>query len=296
MANLILKPLIAQCTVFMKKVPAFLTLVMAFGITHATPLHLYPLNSFSKHITVSPRADTLVWETVLDSSSFKNYTAFEAQWNYLYPWGKDHNGSARMYASPTDHSQVTLENSILRLKASYITADEGKSPHNPYEKIRYHAGTVHAKQQITISNKYPVYEVGGYFKAPTTKGTWPAFWLTAVKGWPPETDILEFKGDSLNWQNTFIVPNKANTAKQAIPDAATQWHHYKAVLKKVNATDIDIYYYLDNQLTGVHRCNFMNKPMWLIINLQMEGSSGGPGPQTDTDYFIKEVLVRRSRG
>ncbi|WP_315821210.1 hypothetical protein [Paraflavitalea speifideaquila] len=116
-----------------------------------------------------------------------------------------------------------------------------------------------------------------------------------MKGWPPESDILEFKGDSINWFNTFIIPQEANTTKVAVPDAATTWHHYKAILRKVNATDIDIYYYFDDQLTGVHRCNFMNKPLWIIINLQMEGSSGMPGPQAETNYYVKKILVRRSK-
>jgi beta-glucanase (GH16 family) len=277
----------------MKKVPVFLILVVAACMLMANG-QVKVLNRTP--ILNPPYDDTaVVWETVLDSTSFSDYSHFEQHWNYLYPWGKDHNGSARMYASPSNHQQVALENKALRIRASYITHQEGASKHEPYQTIKYHSGAIHAKHKVTVSRQYPRYEVSGYFKAPVTKGTWPAFWLTAVKGWPPESDILEFKGDSINWYNTFMVPNEANTTKVAVPDAATTWHHYKAILKKVNATDIDIYYYLDNQLRGVHRCNFMNKPMWIIINLQMEGSSGMPGPQGETDYYVKDVLVRRSK-
>ncbi|MFT3823580.1 MAG: family 16 glycosylhydrolase [Chitinophagaceae bacterium] len=248
----------------------------------------------SPHSDTNIAAKTSSWDTVIDARSFAGYAAFEEKWNYLYPWGADHNGSARMYAGSTDHSQVTLTgNNTLRLTAGYITADEGKSSKPPFQPIRYHSGSIYAKHQVTITEEYPEYEVSGSFKAPITKGTWPAFWLTAVKGWPPELDILEFKGDSLNWQNSFITPQQVSTIKTALPDALKKWHHYKAVLKRVDEKDLDIFYYVDNRQTGVHRCNFTNKPLWIIINLQMEGSAGSPGPQTSTEYYIKDILVRR---
>lgn len=48
------------------------------------------------------------WETLIDGNSFANYTNFEAQWNYNYPWGTDHNGSARMVGSASNHNQISL--------------------------------------------------------------------------------------------------------------------------------------------------------------------------------------------
>lgn len=235
-------------------------------------------------------------ETLIDSSSFASYAAFEAKWNYLYPWGSDHNGSARMIGGPGKHNHIALMDSgVLHLKAEYIQHDEGRSNKDPFLPIKYHSGAIHAKHQVTVSDEWPMYEVSGYFKAPTSKGTWPAFWLTAVRGWPPESDILEFKGDDTNWQNTFITPRQITTTKISVPDAATVWHHYKALLIRVNHTDIDIHYFIDDQLTGVHRANFMNQPLWIIINLQMEGSSGAPGPAGATEYYVKNIVVRRSR-
>ena len=46
------------------------------------------------------------WQTVYDGTTFTDYASLEAHWIYLYPWGSDHNGTARMYASATDHSMV----------------------------------------------------------------------------------------------------------------------------------------------------------------------------------------------
>lgn len=240
--------------------------------------------------------DSINWETLIDGNSFKNYVSFEKDWNYLYPWGEDHNGSARMVAGPKVHSNLFLqEGKILHIKADYVKGNLGLSKEPPHLNIKYLSAAIYAKHQVEITDVYPEYEVSGDFKAPTAKGTWPAFWLTSVKGWPPESDILEYKGDSLNWQNTFITPTQATTIKTKITTAQTDWHEYKAVLKKVNSTDIDIAYYIDGKFTGTHRCNFMNNPMWIIINLQMEGSSGKPGPEVTTDYYIKNVVVKRGR-
>ena len=44
------------------------------------------------------------------AGSLKDYKTFEKYWNYLYPGGSDHNGSARMYGSSNDHSQIYLQN------------------------------------------------------------------------------------------------------------------------------------------------------------------------------------------
>jgi len=73
------------------------------------------------------------------------------------------------------------------------------------------------------------------------------------------------------------------------------WHTYRIWIAKVNATEVDIHYYLDGTWKGVHRGNFVGKPMWIIVNLQMEGSSGSPGPNSDTTYRARNIYVGRSR-
>lgn len=270
------------------------------GKAYSMLLLLFPLlwgagfEKTEEHTIASSIPGKGTWETIIDSSSFSSYKAFESKWNYLYPWGKDHNGSARMVAGSDNHQYVTLlPGGILRIRAVFLNKEVGKSAKPPHQKIKYYSGAIHARHQITVTDEYPVYEISGYFKAPVLKGTWPAFWITAVHSWPPEADILEYKGEAINWQNTFIVAGKAETIKTGIPDAHVNWHQYKAVLKKADKDNINIHYYIDGKPTGTHLCNFMNKPMWLIINLQMEGSSGSPGPREETDYFIKKVLVRR---
>ncbi|WP_204048867.1 hypothetical protein [Microbispora siamensis] len=59
---------------------------------------------------------------------------------------------------------------------------------------------------------------------------------------------------------------------------------------------MDIHYYIDGQWKAVHHARgFVGKPMWLIINLQMEDSSGSPGPSVSTYYRARNVYVGCSR-
>jgi beta-glucanase (GH16 family) len=200
-----------------------------------------------------------------------------------------------MYGSPTDHNHISVSGGVLTIKAAKITWDEGTSTSNPHPAIHYHSGAIHARDQVVVTDQFPSYEVRGEFQAPTARGTWPAFWLTAVNSWPPESDILEFKGDSRNWFNTFRTSSDVSSTIVTVSGAGN-WHTYRAWITKVNTTDVDIHYYLDGTWVGQHRATgFVGKPMWLIINLQMEGSSGGPGPTGDTYYRARNVYVGRNR-
>jgi beta-glucanase (GH16 family) len=223
------------------------------------------------------------WETLIDNS-FADRPALTAEWNFRYPWGSDHNGSARMIASATDNSHVYLPSSgVLEIKASPVSG---------LGNIHYYSGAIYAKDQVLVNDTYPNYEIRGEFQAPSARGTWPAFWLTGATGWPPASDILEYKGDARNWFNTYDGGWESTIVGVSSPGS---WHQYRIWMTKVNATDVDIHYYLDGVWKAQHRgSNFVGKPMWLIINLQMEGSSGSPGPSGDTFYRARNVYVGRT--
>lgn len=247
----------------------------------------------SKAKKTSQPAAVGAWETVLDNTSFASTAAFQSKWNYLYPWGADHNGSARMQSS-----KLALSGGVLTISAT-PTSGVGNSTQNPFLPIRYYSGACHAKSQVLINDQFPEWEVRVEAQVPTVRGTWPAFWLTGVNSWPPESDILEFKGSSVNWQNTFDGPDWTSVNTQTILTTVSSpgsWHSYRAWITKVNSTDVDIHYYVDGAWKGVHRApNFVGKPMWLIINMQMEGSSGSPGPTSTRTYKTRNPYIGRTR-
>ncbi|WP_205510056.1 glycoside hydrolase [Longitalea arenae] len=244
--------------------------------------------------TTGRSATPEVFETVIQNT-FANYATFEQYWNYLYPWGSDHNGSARMYGSSTDHNHIYLDGSgVLTIKATRINWNEGNSSADPYLPIRYHSGAINAKFHVLVNDQFPNYEVRGEFQAPSVRGSWPAFWLTGVNSWPPESDIMEFKGNTNNWQNTFRAWNDVSSIITNVSSPGN-WHTYRIWMQKSTATDVIIHYYIDGVWKGQHTANFVGKPMYIIINMQMEGSSGSPGPTTDTYLRARNIYVGRTR-
>ncbi|KAF3164208.1 hypothetical protein TWF225_010995 [Orbilia oligospora] len=228
------------------------------------------------------------WEEVIGEGSFNSFSSF---WNYLYPWGPDHNGSARM-----KQDKVSVSGGVLTLRADRLSSQDGYSTANPKPAIWYWSGAVHAKSTVVVNDQFPNWEIRGEFKAPTTKGTWPAFWLTGTQSWPPEIDILEFKGNTENWFNTFRSSSDVSTTKANVGNAASTWHQYRIWATKANSKDVTVHFYVDGDWKGQHNAaGFVGKPMWIIINLQMEGSSGSPGPSGSTTYQAQKIYVGRTR-
>jgi beta-glucanase (GH16 family) len=145
---------------------------------------------------------------------------------------------------------------------------------------------------VLVNDRYPNWEIRGEFQAPSARGTWPAFWITGANSWPPESDILEYKGDNRNWFNTYDGSWDNTIVSVSSPGT---WHEYRIWMTKTSGTDVQIHYYLDGAWKSAHTgSNFVGKPMNIIINLQMEGASGSPGPSGDTIYKARNVYVGRT--
>lgn len=46
--------------------------------------------------------------TLIPSTCFDSHCSLEQYFAYLYPWGPDHNGSARMVGNSTNHEYVSV--------------------------------------------------------------------------------------------------------------------------------------------------------------------------------------------
>ena len=215
-------------------------------------------------VTIGKRATT----TVIPTSCFDSTSSFQSYFNYAYPWGNTHNGAAIMVNS----NAVISPAGTLRLKADYTGTQSNAN-------IRYNSGTVYAKQTFTVK-KGGGYDFSATFVAPTAKGTWPAFWLTSTGTWPPEIDIAEWKGTGKISFNTFNTSSEVRALDVNYPNP-TQKHTVRAELRDANGADVSIKFFLDGkEVTTQYGRGYVGKGLWLIIDLQMEGSSGSPGPTT----------------
>lgn len=191
-------------------------------------------------------------ETCLDSQA-----DFDQYFGVNYPWGTDHNGAARM-----DKSQVDLANGTLRHTARKVSGQKDASHGGKSIKIHYLSGTTYAKEHFAVA-KGGGFDFGGEFRATVARGTWPAFWLTAVDGWPPEVDMAEWKGSGKISFNTFNTSSQVAALDVRYPDPGA-FHKIRCEVRDENGRDLAIKFFLDDQLvtTQVGK-GFLGKAMYL---------------------------------
>ncbi|KAK1959823.1 family 16 glycoside hydrolase [Colletotrichum sublineola] len=190
--------------------------------------------------TVPPVGNGL---TIIPKTSFDSQDNFNSYWNYLYPWGSDHNGGARM-----TEDKVEIGNGTLTLTATKVSGQPPATHGGQQIAINYLSGTINAQQHFNVSLG------GGYdftaeVRATTTKGTWPAFWLTAVQGWPPEIDMAEWKGSGMISFNTFNTSSDVEAVNVEYPNPDS-FHRIKCETRDLNGNDVQAKFYLDDQLVA----------------------------------------------
>jgi beta-glucanase (GH16 family) len=130
-------------------------------------------------------------------------------------------------------------------------------------QLYYKSGTFYAKPTFTVAANGG-YDIQASFIAPTAKGCWPAFWLTAVSGWPPEIDIAEWKGDGKISFNTFNTSSSV-TSHDVTYNNPTSVHTVKASLTaESDGRTVKVNFYLDGVLQMTQYGNqYVGKALYL---------------------------------
>jgi beta-glucanase (GH16 family) len=185
-----------------------------------------------------------------------------------------------------DKAHVTISApGILTLTAQRVTGQPPATHAGKQIPINYLSGAVGARQNFTVA-KGGGLVFSASFLAPVTKGTWPAFWLTGVSSWPPEIDMAEWKGSGKVSFNVFNTSSVAAT-KDVVYKEPGRWHDVKCELHDSGGGAARVRYWLDGQeVVTQYEKGIVGKEMYLVINLQMEGSSGAPGPGESKYLFF----------
>lgn len=213
------------------------------------------LPALTHSLALSKRASTLI-----PKSCFDNTTIFESYFVYNYPWGgTTHNGGARM-----DKAHVALSPpGTLAITAEPVTGQPPATHGGKQIAINYLSGAIGAKQHFTIP-KGGGLVFSGSFQATTTKGTWPAFWLTAVDGWPPEVDMAEWKGSGKISFNTFNTSSVLQW-KDVTYSNPGAFHDIKCQVRdQGNGKDAQVKFWMDGtEVTTHYGKDYVGKPLYL---------------------------------
>lgn len=123
------------------------------------------------------------------------------KWLEGQPWGEFHPDYPYQYYGKGEEFIYVKDNS-LNLIAKYKPKKFYDFKNNTQINILHGIGLVVSKQSF----KYGYYEINGIL--PKGIYLWSAIWLTAVKTWPPEIDILEaYSGKKSDYSNSLNIPN-----------------------------------------------------------------------------------------
>lgn len=196
-----------------------------------------------------------------------SFSSLDEYWNYYYPWGQTHNGGAKM-----TKEQVSVDNGVLKLTATPTSSEA--------DPIHYYSGAIHAKKTFTVAAGGG-YDISAEFIAPVAKGTWPAFWLNAAAGWPPEIDIAEWKGSGKISFNTFNTSSEVEALDVDYPSPGS-WHSVKAEIRDINGYEVSTKFYLDGKLVTTQIANdYVGKGLRLYVHVSCR-------------CFQGEMKIRRS--
>ncbi|MBN1517870.1 RICIN domain-containing protein [Candidatus Sumerlaeota bacterium] len=185
-------------------------------------------------------------------------------WSIGYPWGRTHNGT--VYMAWCGDTMVAVQPGA-----------------NGY---KYNSGASYSTTKLYMWSGDSSAGAQAYCSAPTATGTWPAFWITTEGAWTGEVDIAEWKGSGTVWQNTYDGSWETKTTS-----SNNTYYKVHMQLKSTadGETDAWVWLYINGSWTATHTgSDFRNKNFWLIRNLQMEGSSGSPGP-TSASYTCRSI-------
>ncbi len=139
----------------------------------------------------------------------------------------------------------------------------------------------------------------------TGNGTWPAFWTLGYGGWPAcgELDICEFQGSKPDqWQSNVHTKNYNGTngtnfhlIKQT-PGVSDDFHVWsiewlpttETTAGKIKFLFDGVQYWTFSSLSVLPVDYPFNTPIYVILNLAIGGTMGGP---VDDTIFPKQMLV-----
>ena len=131
--------------------------------------------------------------------------------------------------------------------------------------------------RASLLRKYGYFEIRA--RLPAGAGLWPAFWLLAPGGWPPEIDVMEARGAPgytvhVHWSEGGV--HHASGCDIPLADGTAAFHDFGVLW-----TPAAIAFYLDRVPVSWMRTKpGFDRPMYMLANLAVGGWAGEPDATT----------------
>ncbi|MGL2986460.1 glycoside hydrolase family 16 protein [Flavobacterium sp. RSSA_27] len=206
----------------------------------------------------------LVWEDTFDTAGAPSTT----NWSYDLGTGSGGWGNGELQSYTNEAKNIKVEGGMLKITA-----------------IKEGSGYSSARIKTEDKFKFKYGKVEFRAKMPAGVGTWGAVWSLGqdfkTVGWPNcgEIDFLEYVGKNPNEIiGAFHFPGNSGggaiVGKTTISNPTTEFHVYKTIWTATSIkmyVDDKLYHSLDNTPASVY-----NKEFFLILNVAMGGTLGGP--------------------
>jgi beta-glucanase (GH16 family) len=244
-------------------------------------------------IGVSAGEWQLVWSDEFNHQGLPDKT----KWDYEVGFVRNHE-SQYYTRERQENARVENGNLVIECKKEHLQPEQGKS-------VEYTSAS------LTSRTNWLYGRIEMRAKLPEGKGVWPAFWTLGTNrtqvGWPGcgEMDIMEFVGKDANHIHGtvhYAVDGKhhSNTGKLETARPFDDFHIYA-----VEWYSDRIDFYFDNQKyhtvqindAGKGGNNPFRKPHYLIVNLALGGSWGGPfdDAMLPKQYLIDYIRIYKQR-
>ncbi|MBL0140051.1 MAG: glycoside hydrolase family 16 protein [Bacteroidetes bacterium] len=225
------------------------------------------LNSCNKN---SPLEDR-IWDlTFVDD--FSGPILNRDVWKTNVPWGQAYNGDNQELWID---SAFRIEKGVLKIEAKRDTVigmvyDENF--HSLPKQFYITSGMIQSRD--AFAQQYGYFEMKA--KIPKGIGFWPAFWMMAYSGWPPEIDVFEILGrepNLLHMTNHFSDDqgaHKQNAFTYPGPDFSSDFHTYG-----IEWDPKEITWYLDGKRVFSSKVGIPQERMYLLATFGVGGSYSG---------------------
>ncbi|HEX9016721.1 MAG TPA: glycoside hydrolase family 16 protein [Chloroflexota bacterium] len=244
----------------------------------------------------SPTGAPGSWSLAFDDE-FNGNTLDRSKWSTCYSWFNAATGCTNAGNNELEWylpDGVSVSDGSLKLTAQRrtVTGTNGKS-------YSYTSGMISSGpgQGLPARFAYQTGFIEARMKLPAGKGMWPAFWtLPTDQSWPPEVDGMEGWGVpnqismNVHWNNG--AGHQQDMSFFTGPDFTADWHTVGVAWTATSMT-----WYVD----GTAVKSFTNnagvpiKPMYLILNLAINGSSA-PDGSTPFPAVMEVDYVRAWKG